>query len=205
MTLCHILPERRGWVNMITVTFMFYSLFSSLARSRYLSLFSLSFNFTLWSAETAKLAIRQGLFFFFTITWSLSFARDNVICLYLKTPESFVRLILQDGFWVVHIPRLNFLLSYQWITFPTLSCLVLNSFCANLVCSIIVWLIVSSLSPHNQYLLFYCVLFILSLIWLVLMAFFCAVIKRDSVYLSYPCPSLLARDFACLLLEISIQ
>ena len=42
----------------ITVTFMFHSFFSSLARYRYLSLFSLSFNFTLWSAGTAKSTIR---------------------------------------------------------------------------------------------------------------------------------------------------
>ena len=32
------------------VTFMFHSLFNSLARSRYLSFFSLSFRFILWSA-----------------------------------------------------------------------------------------------------------------------------------------------------------
>ena len=38
--------------------------FSSLTRSRYLSLFSFSFNFTLWSAETAKSTIRHVLFFF---------------------------------------------------------------------------------------------------------------------------------------------
>ena len=34
----------------ISNTFMFHRIFSSLARSRYLSLFSLSFDFTLWSA-----------------------------------------------------------------------------------------------------------------------------------------------------------
>ena len=38
----------------IIVAFMFHSFFSSLARSRHLSFFSHSFNFTLWSAETAK-------------------------------------------------------------------------------------------------------------------------------------------------------
>ena len=38
-------------------------LFSSLARSRYLSLFSLSFNFAPWSARTAKSTIRPDLFF----------------------------------------------------------------------------------------------------------------------------------------------
>ena len=47
------------------VTFMFRSFFISLARSRYLSFFSLSFRFILWSAGTAKSIILQILFFFF--------------------------------------------------------------------------------------------------------------------------------------------
>ena len=41
------------------VTFMFHSFFNSLARSRYLSFFSHSFNFILWSAGTAKSTILQ--------------------------------------------------------------------------------------------------------------------------------------------------
>ena len=49
----------------IIVTFMFHSFFNSLARSRYLSLFSHSFSFILWSAETAKSTILQIFFFFF--------------------------------------------------------------------------------------------------------------------------------------------
>ena len=48
----------------IIVTFMFHSFFDSLARSRYLSFFSLSFSFILWSAGTAKSTILQVLFFF---------------------------------------------------------------------------------------------------------------------------------------------
>ena len=44
---------------------MFHSFFNSLARSRYLSFFSLSFRFILWSAGTAKSTILQVLFFFF--------------------------------------------------------------------------------------------------------------------------------------------
>ena len=48
----------------IIVTFMFHSFFNSLARSRYLSLFSHSFSFILWSAGTAKSTILQILFFF---------------------------------------------------------------------------------------------------------------------------------------------
>ena len=49
----------------INVTFMFHSFFNPQARSRYLSFFSLSFNFTLWSAGTAKSTILQVLFFLF--------------------------------------------------------------------------------------------------------------------------------------------
>ena len=48
----------------IIVTCMFHSFFNSLTRSRYLSFFSHSFSFILWSAETAKSTILQVLFFF---------------------------------------------------------------------------------------------------------------------------------------------
>ena len=43
----------------IIVTFMFHSFFNSLARSRYLSLFSHSFSFIQWSARTTKWTILQ--------------------------------------------------------------------------------------------------------------------------------------------------
>ena len=49
----------------IIVTSMFHSFFNSLARSRYLSFFSHSFSFILWSAGAAKSTILQVLFFFF--------------------------------------------------------------------------------------------------------------------------------------------
>ena len=66
---------------------------------------------------------------------------------------------------------------------PTQSCLVLCFFFANLLLSFFMWLIFSSLSPHNLHLLFCCVLSILALIGLVLMALFCAAITRDWVSL----------------------
>ena len=50
----------------IIVICMFHSFFNSLARSRYLSFFSHSFSFVLWSAGTAKSTILQVLFFFFS-------------------------------------------------------------------------------------------------------------------------------------------
>ena len=51
----------------IIVTYMFHSFFNSLARSRYLSFFSHSFSFILWSAGTAKSTILQVLFFLLII------------------------------------------------------------------------------------------------------------------------------------------
>ena len=56
------------------VTFMFHSFFNRLARSRYLSFFSISFRFILWSTGTAKSTILQILFFFFWwLLWGLVF------------------------------------------------------------------------------------------------------------------------------------
>ena len=48
-----------------SVTYTFHIFFNSLAMSRYLSLFSHSFSFILWSAETAKSTYLQIFFFFF--------------------------------------------------------------------------------------------------------------------------------------------
>ena len=45
----------------IIVTCMFHNFFNSLARSRYLSFFSHSFSFILWSAGTAKSTISHSL------------------------------------------------------------------------------------------------------------------------------------------------
>ena len=44
----------------IIVTVMFHSFFNSIKSSRYLSFFSLSFSFILWSAETTKSTNLQG-------------------------------------------------------------------------------------------------------------------------------------------------
>ena len=52
----------------INVTFIFHS-FSSLAKSRYLSLFSHFFSFILWSAGTAKSTILQIFFFLFFVDY----------------------------------------------------------------------------------------------------------------------------------------
>ena len=56
----------------IIVTFIFFCFFNSLSKARYISFFSLSFSFILWSAETAKSTILQVFFFsFFFFRWLL--------------------------------------------------------------------------------------------------------------------------------------
>ena len=82
------------------ITFMFHMFFNSLARSRYLSFYSLFFRFILWSAGTAKSTILQILslfffffFFFFDYDEVWSSGRDSVIRLYVKVPEEFMGVI----------------------------------------------------------------------------------------------------------------
>ena len=154
----------------IIFTFIFHSFFNSQARSRYLYFFSHSFSFILWSADTAKSIILQILFFIVDYYKVFGPRLGNPsVC---QSPIGFfVSFSRTDaGLCMYHLfawSNLNFLYISQWITLPTQSCLVLYVFCANLLHSLI-WLIVSSLSPHNLHLLFCCLLPILALIWLVL-------------------------------------
>ena len=159
-------------------------------RSRYLSLFLHSFSFILWSAGTAKSIILQIFFFFFLFIIIRSGLRAEIRCpvCISKSHRSLWVSFSRTGsqLCIYHLfvwSNLNFLHISQCITFPTQSCLALYSFYSNLLHSLIMWLLVSSLSPHSLNLLFCCVLSIFALIWLVLMALFCAAIRRDSVSL----------------------
>ena len=121
--------------------------------------------------------IRSGLLA--GISWS--------VCM-LKSHRSLCKSFSRTGagLCIYHLfvwSNWNFLHISQWITLLTQSCLALYSFCANLLHSLIMWLIFSSLSLHSLHLLFYCVLSILALIWLILMALSCAAIRMDSVSL----------------------
>ena len=123
----------------ITVAFMFHSFYSSLAKSRYLFFFSFNFSFTKWWAETAKSSTRRVLsfFFFFTITrsgspveirWSAytSKSQKSLCVSFFRTDSGLCKYHL--FMWL----NFNFLHNSHWITFPTQSCLVLYSYCANL-------------------------------------------------------------------------
>ena len=122
----------------IIVTFMFHSFFNSLARSRYLSFFSLSFNFTLWSAGTTKSTICQVLSFF-VIRPRLSgpFVSQNTrgVCAF-HSPEQILccaYTICSHGQTLISCTSCN----SEWITLPTQSYLALYSFCSNLLHSLI--------------------------------------------------------------------
>ena len=142
-------------VNII-VTFIFHSFFRSLVKSRFLCLFSLSFNFTQWSTRT--LSPNFGRFFFSSFCLNvnrsdrLAEIRKFIFC--LKIPENFVRQIFLDRFWVVHAPfvvwsNLNFLHNSQWITMPTHSFLFLYSLSASYLYSF--YLIDRIVSKHIIY------------------------------------------------------
>ena len=164
---------------------MFHSFFSSLARSSYLSFFSHSFCFILWSAGTAKSTILQVLFFLLLIIiksgllagirWSVCILKSHrSLC------ESFSRI--GAGLCIYHLlvwSNLNFLHISQWITLLTQSCLVLYSRSANLLHSLIIWLMVSSLSPHNLHLLF-CLFFLFSFIYIIIIIII--IISSSSIY-----------------------
>ena len=139
---------------------------SSLARSTYLSLFWF-FRFYSGSTGRAKSTIQQVLFL-----WWVSLG----LVVWSRLVDLFISLNLGE-LWVSH--SLGWILGYTYSRF--LHCQLLFSFTvpygllssprrvlsytvfffAKLVHLLILWLIISSLLPHNQHLLFCCVLSIL--------------------------------------------
>ena len=145
----------------IIVTFMIHSFFNSIARWRYLSFFSFSFSFSLWSVGTAKSTTWLVLFFLLllliTMRSGLLAEIRGSVCLSKFQSSlcvSFPRTAARLGIYHLFVwSNLNFMHISQSITLPTLSCLVLFSFCANMLHSLIMWLIVSII------IIFYIILF----------------------------------------------
>ena len=130
----------------IIVTCMFHSFFNSLARSMYLSFFSHSFSFILWSAGTVKSTIWQVRFLCWLLLSLVFWPRlgDSCVCrspigVYVSFPRTGAGLCIHQLFvW----SNLNILHISQWITLPNKSCLVLYSFCANFLHLLLLLLIV---------------------------------------------------------------
>ena len=117
--------QSAGTSTGITSTFMFDSFFCSLARSRYLSLFSPSL-ILLWGLperESPQFDRFPSFFFFFFFCWlSLNLVVRSilrVLLVYLKSLLKFGHLILPEEFWIVHktfihMIKTSFQISYRW-------------------------------------------------------------------------------------------
>ena len=168
----------------ITVILMFHSFFSSLARSKYLSIFPFSFIFTLLSVWMVKFIQWQILFFLLIIARSAHLVGIRWCVCISKSQRILYILFSDSGLCIYHLvvwSNFSLLHNSQWIIFSNQLNLVLYSFCASLLHSLIMWLNISLLSPYNIHLLFYCILLIFVLILLIFMALFCAAIRRGSV------------------------
>ena len=155
---------------------MFHSFFNSLAMSSYLSLFSHSFNFTLWCKvhNSASSLFLFFIFFFFLIMRSgclseiwgsvcISKSRRS-LCVLFSWTDSLFYFYLFAQFSVDHLAHQTMSSLIRFLGY-------LAAFTYH----------VSSLSPRNLHLLFCCIISLLALIWFVLMALFCAAIRTDSV------------------------
>ena len=158
----HLVTVPRAPITMcITVIFMFHSFFFYFwARSWYLFFFSLSFKSTQWLAGTAKSKIRQSSFSFLMIIRPGRLAEIRWSVYISKSQRRFcVSCFRTDsGLCIYHLfewSNFNFLHNSQWITLLTQLCPVLHSFYTNLLHLLIIWLIVSSLSPHYYYYYYY--------------------------------------------------
>ena len=96
--------QRVPIITDIIITFMLYRFLSYLAKSRYVSFFLISYNFTLHSAVTATSTILQiPCFFLLIMTRCVRLiAIRGSVCISKSQKSSC--LILQDRFYVVHIP-----------------------------------------------------------------------------------------------------
>ena len=121
-----------------------------------------------------------GSRFLLTTTWSGRLA--EVRWLFVSQNSRELCLILQDRYWFVHIPLSHVVSFFFFCQTPSGSPSpprhVFSLFYFKLMHSLIMWLIISFLSPHYLHLHFYCILFIFALTYLVLMALFCATIRK---------------------------
>ena len=184
----HLVTVPKARITIVTiVTFMFHSFFPFPSKVEVLIFLFTFFQFySVVSRDSQVHNFESSLLllliiirssFLAEIKWSVCMSKSHrSLCVSFSWTD--------EGLCIYHLfvwLNLYFLQISQCITLPTQSCLFLYSFCTNLLHSLIMWLIVSSLSPH---LLFGWVLFILALIWLVVMALFCAAVRRDSASLS---------------------
>ena len=116
----------------ITVTFKFNGIFNFLARSRYSSFFSLSFNFTLWSAGIVKSTILKFLFYYFIFFCRLLYSL--VVWMWLGDPfvrQNPIEVCMSHSRWQVLVVHISFVrmdkfkFLAEFLTHQVLSSLIL--------------------------------------------------------------------------------
>ena len=108
-------------------------------------------------SRNGKVHYSAGSLFLLSITRSGHLAKIRCfVCISKYQRSVWVSFSWTDSWLYINYlylwSNLNSLLNSQSITFPTQSCLVLYSFCTNLVQSLFMWLISLSPWPHNLHL-----------------------------------------------------
>ena len=145
----------------ITVTFMFHSFpFQFSNKVEILISFFTFFQFYSVISRNSKIHNFASSLFLLIMIRSGRLAEIRWSIFMLKYHRSLCDSFPRTDAWLcinrlfVHA-NLNSLHNSLWITLPTQLCLDLYSFCANLLHSLIMWLILSSQSPLNLHLLFF--------------------------------------------------
>ena len=142
----------------------------------------------LWDKPQPKVHFLAGSLFFLTITRSCRQVRIRG-SVYISKSRGILCVSfswMDSELYIYHLfvwSNLNFLHNFQWIILPDKSYLALYYLCANLLHSLIMWLKFSSQSPNNLHLIFCCNIAILTFLYFVIIALFCAVIRRKLVSL----------------------
>ena len=166
----------------IIVTFVFHSFFQFPSKDQVFIPLLAFFQFYSVVSRDSKIHNFASSFFCF-LFFLLTIIRSDLLAeirWFVCMPKSHRSLCVSfsrtdAGLCIYHLfvwSNSNFFSKSQWITLPTQFSLVQYSLWANLLHSLIRWLMVSLLSPHNLHLLFCRVLSIFALIWLVLMGLF---------------------------------
>ena len=130
-------------VEVLISLFTFFQFYSAVRRDSKVDNFA-DFLFLL-------IIIRSGLLA--EVRWSVCISKSHrSLCVSFSRTDAWLCI-----YHLLVWSNLNFLHTSQWITLPTQSCLALLSFCVNLLHSFIMWLMVSSLSPHSLHLPSCCV------------------------------------------------
>ena len=127
-------------VDVLILLFIFFHFYSVVSRDSKVDNFANSLFFFFF----LLIIVNSGLLA--EIRWSVCMSKSHrSLCLSFSRTGAGLCI-----YYLLVWSNLHFLHSSQWITLPAQSCLVLYSFCANLLHSLIMWLVVLYTVIHTQ-------------------------------------------------------